>query len=34
LCKPEELLNSRTELLAKCIHMINFELRKAKKVPP
>ena len=34
LCKPEELLNSRTELLAKCIHLINFELRKAKKVPP
>ena len=34
LAEPEELLNSRTELLNKCIHLINFELRKHSKIPP
>ena len=33
LAAPKVLLNKRTELLGKCIHLINFELRK-HKVPP
>ena len=34
LADPDQLLNSRTELLQKCHHLINFELRKHNKVPP
>ena len=34
LFKPQKLLNKRTEILTKCIHLINFELRKFKKCPP
>ena len=34
LASPEHLLNSRTELLNKCIHLTNFELRKVKQIPP
>ena len=34
LASPEQLLNSRTELLNKCIHLTNFELRKVKQIPP
>ena len=33
-CDPNKLLNSRTELLNKCIHVRNFELRNHKKSPP
>ena len=32
MCKPKHLLNQRTELLSKCIHVHNFELRNLK--PP
>ena len=31
LCKPKQLLNSRTELLHKCIHQSRFELDKVNK---
>ena len=27
LCPPKQLINKRTELLSKCIHRFNFELR-------
>ena len=33
LANPRTLLNNRTELLHKCIHLINFELRKNSKGP-
>ena len=32
MCKPKHLLNQRIELLSKCIHVHNFELRNLK--PP
>ena len=34
LCKPKQLLNSRTELLHKCIHQSRFELDKVNKMLP
>ena len=33
LCPPRTLLNSRTELLNKCIHRSQFELAKVKIAP-
>ena len=33
MADPKKLLNNRTELLHKCLHLTNFELRKVK-IPP
>ena len=33
MADPQKLLNNRTELLHKCLHLTNFELRKVK-IPP